>query len=866
MKSMIKASALALTALTPVAVYAQEAPAEDADGIQDIVVTARRTQETLQDTPVAVSVVTSDKIAEQGLVSIDDFARQATGISFSQAFGRFTDRPVIRGASNVLANVQFGVETGAAYFVDGIYFQGDLQSFDANEIERVEIVKGPQSALYGRNTYAGAINYITKDPSDDFSGSGRARYAEHGELDISGSISGPIIKDVLAFRAGGRFYSYGGEFRNNITGQTIGKEDSRSGYLTLVFSPSPDAKMRTRISYQKDRDGTRAFFLQGAADNNCFPGFRSPAFRAAGAAPLGLSSTNRNQWFCGTLAPRPNGIFLNTDPATYSLVRNGAAVSVTAQDGTVFDGVANKQINISNVFDWDIGGSGWTFSLLSGYRKNRNDSGSDSDHSEAFTVFGPGEPLFAISDRDRQIDMSQEFKLSTPADKSVRATIGGYIFKQKFWTRDYQFADGTLRTGSILLGLGDNNSNRSTILNRAVFGMVEADINERLSITAEIRFANERKTIIERSSPSATATYIFAGGITDPALLTQFGCTDALQARAPTPGCRVVPAATFKGTDPRITINYKTPGGLLLYANYATGRKPGGFNGTAGIVAQALLGRDASLYDPETSKGFEIGAKFDAFDKKLRGAIALYRNTLSNVQLSTAIPNLAAGGALTSIVTTTANARTQGVEVDLQFAPTRGLNLTAGISYVDAKFRNGCDADLFIYQSGGLRPNFNTAAPPAAGLALCDLTGKRLPLASPLTMNGSVAYETGLGSGSLKGFFNSTISYEGKKNVQTDNFAKVGSALLLGGRIGVKTERFSLSVFGRNLLNEDSVPLATRWFDLRYGAAGAAAPAGAIPAQTFNGSPAFAETGSSRGLFGALRKSRTFGVEGSFNF
>jgi iron complex outermembrane recepter protein len=121
---LLAASALApLTLAVPTAAFAQDAEeaSEDEGGLEEIVVTARRTEESLQDTPVAVSVVTADQISEKGLTSIDDFARQSTGISFSQAFGRFTDRPVIRGASNVLANVQFGVETGAAYFVDGVF-------------------------------------------------------------------------------------------------------------------------------------------------------------------------------------------------------------------------------------------------------------------------------------------------------------------------------------------------------------------------------------------------------------------------------------------------------------------------------------------------------------------------------------------------------------------------------------------------------------------------------------------------------------------------------------------------------------------------------------------------------------------------
>ena len=159
MTSHFKIAALALSALTPlvlpVATYAQdsatstdESPeATDDGGIPEIVITARKKQESLSDAPVSVSVITGDKIAEQGLNSIDDFAKQATGISFSQTFGRSTDRPVIRGASNVLAGVQAGVETGAAIFIDGVYFQGDISSFDPTAIERVEIIKGPQSAL-----------------------------------------------------------------------------------------------------------------------------------------------------------------------------------------------------------------------------------------------------------------------------------------------------------------------------------------------------------------------------------------------------------------------------------------------------------------------------------------------------------------------------------------------------------------------------------------------------------------------------------------------------------------------------------------------------------------------------------------------
>ena len=245
MKSYSKPFLFAACAIAPLAValpsvaQAQDAApvAEDEGGIPEIVVTARKVQESLSDAPVAVSVITSDSIAQQGLNSLDDFAKQATGISFSQAFGRTTDRPVIRGASNVLAGVQAGVETGAAFFIDGVYYQGDIQGFDPSSIERVEIVKGSQSALYGRNTYAGAINYITKDPSEELQISGRLRAAEHNEREISASISGSMLDNMLGIRVGGRFFKYGGEYRNQLTGKKVGQEETQSAYATFTFKP-----------------------------------------------------------------------------------------------------------------------------------------------------------------------------------------------------------------------------------------------------------------------------------------------------------------------------------------------------------------------------------------------------------------------------------------------------------------------------------------------------------------------------------------------------------------------------------------------------------------------------------------------------
>ena len=847
MKRSLRLMLLTATVFTPSVAMAQNASPNDEGGIKDIVVTARKTAETLSEAPVAVSVVTSEKINELGLTSIDDFAKQSTGISFSQAFGRSTDRPVIRGQSNVLAGVQAGVETGAAYFVDGVYYQGDIQGFDPQSIERVEVIKGPQSALYGRNTYAGAINYITKDPSKDLTVSARGRVAEHDEYEISGSVSGQIVPDVFGFRAGGRFYKYGGEYTNQLTGKKVGNEKTTSAYLTLQLEPSSDIKWRTRVNWQHDEDGPLAIFLQGASANNCKPGFRSPRYRTASPfvplAPAVLSSTNTNQFFCGTIQPQPNNVRLNTDPLLIS-------PSFGTRDGTAFDGIENKQVLVTSVFDWDVGGSGWTVHALGGWRKNYNYFGTDSDHSDAFAYFGGTlastlntEPAFANSNRDVQKDVSAELRLSTPDDKPIRAMIGGFYYKQNFQTTDITFASG--KGG---LALGTDLSQYATVENKAVFGLVEWDITDALSVTAELRHAKETKTLIDRS----TATSIFCAGESGRA--STFGFTGT---------CRG--AGSFSGTDPRITVNYTTPGGTLIYAVFATGRKPGGFNGTAGVTAETQYpGTQFVNYLPEKSKGGELGVKFDALDRRLRVNITGFYNELTDYQLTTSIPNPAGTGAVTSIVSNAGKAQTKGLELEITAAPADNLLINLGLSYVDAKFTEGCDADEFILNSGGLRPNFDTRNPTPAGKALCDISGRKLPLGSPIIVNGSVSWSKELNSNGLEFFANSNFSYEDAKYIQVDNLAKTGDAFLLNARLGIKTERFSIAVFGRNLTDEDSIPLATRWFDLRYGAGTTGLPPAA--SVTFDGRPAQIETGTPRAFFATLRRGRTFGVEASVNF
>ena len=205
----IKAALLAVTALVPAAALAQTAPAEDA-GYADIIVTARKTEERLQNAPTTVAVATAEVIDRLGLDSIADVTKTTAGIVFDDSFGRDGNRPVIRGQANILGS------SGVAYFIDGIYYSGSIADYDVESVSRIEVVKGPQSALYGRNTYSGAINIISKMPGDTWQGRVSADISERDRYEITAGVRGPIGSG-FGVSLGGRYYDNKGEFVNAMT-------------------------------------------------------------------------------------------------------------------------------------------------------------------------------------------------------------------------------------------------------------------------------------------------------------------------------------------------------------------------------------------------------------------------------------------------------------------------------------------------------------------------------------------------------------------------------------------------------------------------------------------------------------------------
>lgn len=808
--------------------------------LEEVVVTARKREESLQDVPLPVTALTEADISNRQVTSLDDVAKFTPGLVFSKVFGRATERPVVRGLASVLAGTNASVETGVAYFVDGVYYPGDIQSLDMNDVARVEVIRGPQSALYGRNTYAGAINFVTKRPGDATSGSVSASF-DPDERNLSARLAARPA-DWLAVTLNGRYYDFDGQWTNKLTGRKVGFEKTSSFGGTANLTLTENTELRLRFQRNRDRDGSRPIFFQSGAENNCFPGTRSLGSYNS------TSTDNTNQWYCGEIKPRD--VYLNDAPVTQgfppllgipSTLRGqpAGALIYDTRAGLPFSGVERDLDLFTASFRWDIMGSGYSMVLNGGTRDEDRKTGADSDHSQV-NIIGPdinGVRALATGSsaaRDTYEDWSGELRIESPQDDRFRWMLGVYHFEWENRNHRIDFASpgGQARPSQIF-----------DIINTGYFGSVGFDFTDRLSATLEMRSATERKGQIDwtqvpnvPAGPTAAATYDSSIRGND----------------------------EWKSTTPRATVDFKLNEDVTLFAIWAKGYKPGGFNGAVAITNGRPL--DES-FKQEESVNYELGVKSQLMDRRLTLNVSVFKMTIDDIQLTTPITN-ATTGAVTSISTNQGDGEIKGLEIESRFAATDDLTLGFTYALADTKFTSGCDDFQFQITSGG--GIFNPANPtdPARNLngrGTCSIVGNPFPLAAKHTASLTADYSRPVFGGGYRLYVNSDLSYTSKKNIQVHNTAYTGSALLMGARVGIETDNWRAGFYGRNLLDESSAVGATRWLHSYL----IGIPATAGPAATLDpGLPPTTVAAYSlpRGIFGTLRRERQIGLELNYKF
>ena len=420
----------------------------------DIVVTARKRAERLQDVPAPITAFTGDKLRELGIRDITEVSLQTPGFALQNA-SRQNEQPFIRGAA---VNSVFRQAQNASFFIDGIYVSGIGRTIGTDDIERIEVVLGPQAVYFGRATFAGAVNYVSRKPSlKRIEVDAGVTGGEHGLLDLSAGVSVPIVEDKLSFRLYGQFHTYGGEFRNTVDNRLLGNEETFGLSGSIRFKPVENLEFIGRVQETYFDDGHSAVALYDPrANNNCRP-------NAAGVF----------QFYCGQL-------------------RNPVAGDIALNLSQLFSGSGyrrTQQRRFSLLATWNIGD--WTLSSVTGHNIEKQQLNSDGDATAKAPQGGLLQSLFD----SRFIDTYAELRLASPQSAPFRVLVGGSYF------------DST-RTDSSLLFPTVSLSNPRHITNGSIFGSVAYDFIPEITVTAEGRYQIDQIVVQNTALRSEFKTFL----------------------------------------------------------------------------------------------------------------------------------------------------------------------------------------------------------------------------------------------------------------------------------------------------------------------------------------------------------------------
>jgi outer membrane receptor protein involved in Fe transport len=594
--------------------------------VEKIVVTGRKQEEFLQDTPLSISAFSASDITDSGISDARDIAALTPGLQINGDFGRNSERPVIRGISNSRPETPQPV----GLFIDGVFIRTGIISSILDNVQRVEILKGPQSALYGRSTYGGVINYITKKPTDEFSGNFTVSAGQNGHQDISGNISGAFSDDVRA-AIGGRIYNYDGEYDNintNTEGaRAIGEETTTAIHGSLNITPTDDLEVNIRGYYSKDEDGQFAGFLYDSTYNNSV---------AAGgtACPNVIRS-----YFCGEVSvPDYTNITTSINKGENTTTYFGGLPAQwdmrAGLDREVKRITGDATYALSDNFD-----AQWLF----GYTSEDSEVVTNQSYSDVLVgnSFGSFPSAWVTQDFSERDYYSHEVRVYGDLMDKLSVLGGLFFYNEKLDRIDRDILEADLGFD----GITENEEVK-------LFGLAEYAFTEDFSVTAEVGIYKEDVTTI-------TASEGRNGEAID---------------------------ETFDGADFRLTAAYHINDNTFIYGNVARGHKAGGFN--SGIDRNDPEQASLLSYDEEVVFQYETGLKY-SFDKGIFN-IASYFLDLTDQQLSQVV--ILTDQSQVTVVQNIGQSEIYGLEASLTYNVTSHLKLSASYAFADTEITEGSDA------------------------------------------------------------------------------------------------------------------------------------------------------------------------------
>lgn len=603
------------------------------NGLADIVVTARRRSEGLLETPVAVTAFDSAELTRQGITNIAEIQKTTPSLVFEATAGNSSDaRIFVRGVGNFNPNVTS--DAGVGIYIDGVFYgrsQGGL--IDNLDVASVEVLRGPQGTLFGKNTIGGAINITSVKPTfDGISGNLEAGYGRFDRVRVRGSINVPV-SETLAVRVSGLRDRDDGYSVNDVDGRALDNRDLLAFSGAVRFKPTDSLTWDLNAMYTRDRSHGRAA--------NCVQIAPNPVFGAA--YPPACAATNAN------------GI-----RHTRSEILLKGYVDMVAASSTLA---------------WEAGKVGFiddlTVKAIAGYQLSDSMRNIDLDGTELRGISGED-----IDKKTQQISGELQL-LGRALDDRLQFVFGAYADRETTpgsggrFSMAYPILDDVV--ASPLNNIRYINLHNKS---RAFYTQMTYDFNDIISLTGGLRYTKETKGFSLQKF-----------NVRDDDRLTRVGdfTTNGTFLR------------DFSTWTPMGTLQFNAPeawtgNGFLdkamLYATYSKGFKSGGFNGNGDAVANNL-----TSYAPEKVDNFEIGLKFSLFDRRLIGSITRYDMRYKDIQL--VVQGLSPAGNEVIASTFNAGAATiQGMEIELQALLLDSLRLSFNADFTQPRYTRFDDASV----------------------------------------------------------------------------------------------------------------------------------------------------------------------------
>lgn len=856
----LKLSAACLALAVPGMAFAQEAPQAEDTSDAEIVVTAQGRSQLLSDVPVAISAVNAETLQNSGANDIRQLNQVAPSLLVSSTGSEANGSARIRGIGTVGDNP--GLESSVPVFIDGVYrSRSGIGLNELGEIDRVEVQRGPQGTLGGRNSSAGLISIYSKKPSFTFGGSGELTYGNYDFMRAATSFTGPI-SEQLAFRVDGVYVKRDGFYRDSQNGRDVNTRDRYFLRGQLLFEPTDALSVRLIADYTSRIEECCAATYVDQSVNPFIGNLNTPS-------SVGVASTASSNNIINVLRD------LGQPLAAFN---QGYDRNISVSPNRVYTG-ETKDYGFSGQIDYDFGGA--TLTSITAYRQYRSGQAGDLDYGEVDILYrAPSDDAY------RQFHtFTQELRLQGEAfDGKLDWLVGGFFANEKLTVRDNlrfgnqygRFANCRIVSGGglafsyspgsqscitpslrptvsgalgsagplILAGLDRLNTmnNVGTTNDRyfqngtnwAVFTHNIVHIADTVDLTLGLRYTKDKKDFdatfgndntICTANQAALSPLLTTGAAATAGAIIGLSCQG--NSTAELNGVSIRDDRDEDEITGTAILSWKPVDDLLLYTSFARGYKAGGFNLDRSALkspvpsfaslggAQALVGN--LQFDPELVDSYELGAKFSNGPFGL--SVSAFRSDFSSFQLNTfngtvflvqnvnGCDNLVGGSnADTDLSNTTGSCatgditygvRTQGLELEASLVPARNFRMAAGLTYAKTTYRD----DLIGTKNG---------AP--LDLALRKLPGDNLSNAPEFVATSSVTWTPDIGSNGMSGLVYIDGRLTSDYNTGSDLFPQKeqDSFAVFNARIGLRgpDEAWGLELWGQNIFNQDYAQVA----------------------------------------------------------